>query len=83
MSEWKDIASAPKDGTIILLGTYVEAFDKVVNFFWQEMGYWEKIGRKRGYWALSATGDKITESFTHWHPLPAPPGSTESRAVDP
>lgn len=63
---WRDIESAPKDGTNILLAHDHAVFD----------GYWDKYADG---WVDDVTDlyeDKITYPATHWRPLPEPPKST-------
>lgn len=83
--EWRDIASAPKDGTPILL--YIEPVDEGYLLGWnparlitQVIGWWE-------YWGwtshLMEEGTADTEGHSSpyqitirplfWMPLPAPP----------
>jgi hypothetical protein len=74
--EWRDIASAPKDGTEILVtgGTFTttdgENPDWPLNFITKT--HWH---RTYGRWDGGMTSDGYTEfvySPTHWQPLPAP-----------
>jgi len=72
MSEWQPIASAPKDGTGILLyrryeGKYLHLVD---------VGQWrkEEEGGPRWAWTYS------TWEPTHWMPLPDPPKGGEGNA---
>jgi hypothetical protein len=61
MDEWRDIGTAPKDGTDILV-FHPESKEQFVC-------YWEL-----GCWMFSAdTG--LIGSPTHWMPLPPPPGA--------
>jgi hypothetical protein len=60
---WRDIESAPKDGTNILLAHALAVFD----------GYWDVYANG---WVDDVTDlyeDKITYQPTHWRPLPEPP----------
>lgn len=63
MDAWKPIDTAPKDGTVILLGHSEAVFD----------GWWDTYdnawvdGETNGY------GDLRSYDPTHWQPLPAPP----------
>ncbi len=61
MSEWRDISTAPRDGTKILLG-----WPGVIN-----MGR----GDVRGFYALNTATYFHPEQPTHWHALPDPPAS--------
>lgn len=59
MSEWQDIATAPGDGTELLL------WNGLIN-----IGAWQQRTYAR-YWA---TGEGLVlRNVTHWMPLPAPP----------
>lgn len=63
--KWQPIASAPKDGSTILLCEGTRAFQ----------GFWYA---DNGYWVPSAWGDyaSLEESATnptHWMPLPEAP----------
>ena len=67
MSEWQDIASAPKDGTRILIpyplhrgGVEIEAYE-VMIVRWNGRGWVSEMA-----WMLH-------EDPAHWQPLPAPP----------
>jgi len=64
MSEWKDISTAPKDGTRILAPNLMER--SVTIGVWTELygGCWYDltVGHLNGYWKP-----------THWMPLPPPP----------
>lgn len=73
---WRDIASAPKDGTRIWLGNGK-------NFV---TGYWSPpVGAWRCDWVVGVAGDKPT----HWMPLPvgplasAPPAPDEEQVYTP
>lgn len=62
-SEWRDIASAPKDGTPVLLAN---ARDGSIRWsLWSEDRW--RDGQKR------VGGQVNMDSPTHWMPLPAPP----------
>lgn len=72
MTEWRDIGSAPKDGTEVL-GYGTETFeidvseDKVGAMFFMRWrgGYWRPTTpTARGFRGLHPS---------HWMPLPAPP----------
>ncbi len=76
--EWKPIDSAPKDGTVILLGFASirgGAEGSVDVGYWMnspETNYWREVG-----WF--ATDDDVLTQHpqhpTHWMPLPEPPPS--------
>lgn len=87
MSEWKDIATAPKDGTSVIVAVPVEW-----NPGWciGEAHYRpEVLGDGEGWWWANTTPGEYTATSlaewhrdpTHWMPLPAPPGSTERTSV--
>ena len=65
--EWRDIETAPKDGTVVLLA----GCRKPVAAAWleDEIDYWHVDDNKRGPFALRGPGP------THWMPFPAPPAS--------
>jgi hypothetical protein len=81
MSMWKDIATAPKDGTRVMLwvpisdgpekGSQNPDLCLVLSSWIPQDQEWDS--------GIVWEDDQPT----HWMPLPAPPGSTESRAVDP
>lgn len=63
MSEgWRDIGSAPKDGTRVLL---------VPKFKWEPVAiaYW--IGAPHNHWSID--GFKTVDAPRFWQPLPLPP----------
>lgn len=74
MSEWRDISTAPKDGTVI--DVWVNDPDgphRQTNVFWDD-GYW--VLRRNRWSSVEAFFDengvpKI--KITHWRPLPPPP----------
>jgi hypothetical protein len=60
--QWREIATAPKDGTRVLVMWEYWSADPFVAYF--------KHGRWNGEVALSECSD---DGPTHWMPLPAPP----------
>lgn len=64
--QWRDIETAPKDGTVVLLA----GCRKPVAAAWleDEIDWWHVDDNKRGPFALRGPGP------THWMPLPAAPG---------
>ncbi len=74
MSEWKDIATAELGKPVLLWGPG-----------WRRPFPGMRIGDNGQVWIdtceVEAKGRQ--EHATHWMPEQAPPGSTESRAVDP
>lgn len=65
MSQWQDISSAPKDGTVIDLWRGLNSF-RLTNTYWRD-GKWQ--------WKHYRY-DEADDQITHWMPLPAPPAST-------
>lgn len=66
MAEWKEIASAPKDGTPILVACVGKT---PVTCMWSQSGY--------GQW-VSLPG-RYAGRPTHWMPLPTPPETPKER----
>jgi len=64
--EWQDIASAPKDGTRVLLFAPTRAFPEAIIVGW--------YGVRGSSW-MSEPG-MWTRNPTHWLPLPTPPETT-------
>lgn len=62
MREWRDIETAPKDGTLVLLGCAKDADWPLRCRRWQE-SHW------RGW---------DSEGATHWMPLPDPPSRSST-----
>ena len=64
---WQDIATAPKDGTSILL-----AMRRIHEHFGARIacGGWQVLA---GCWWGSCGSGLIISQPTHWQPLPAPP----------
>ena len=71
---WRDISTAPKDGTIVLV--YVPDFDKVTEaWFCEQTGLWPRDN------AYSEEGEPCNIGLpTHWRPLPAPPTTPTTEA---
>jgi hypothetical protein len=63
MSEWRDIETAPKDGTVILMADGLTMF----------CGFWLKSEREWVDGSRDRNGELITWDATHWMPLPSPP----------
>lgn len=78
---WRAIASAPKDGTAVLLfGIHdhhpITAQRGVqVGDWWQCIAQWD-IWRKPARWVFAKDGDGMWSEPIAWQPLPAPPSST-------
>ncbi|MBL8582822.1 MAG: hypothetical protein JNL61_11425 [Rhizobiaceae bacterium] len=89
-SAWRDIASAPKDGTRILLGrpeTEDSAETVAEGYYWEaEPDGPDWMGHDGGFLDLGLQSFDLPRSFgnpthrrdgiqpTHWMPLPLPPG---------
>jgi hypothetical protein len=82
MTDWRDIETAPKDGTVIDLWAQVYAHKsrdsdemmvsvefRVADAQWFMDGWRDIAGNSLGY-------DMEGLVFTHWQPLPAPPEAT-------
>jgi len=67
---WREIESAPKDGTCILVGVAGDA-DSTRLVWWQDWGKW--------FDGVSSLDDPPT----HWRPLPAPPAMLSAAAHAP
>ncbi len=76
--EWQDIATAPKDGTHVLVAfgpydngrTFDQSPPTVAHWF----GPPPLPGLRAGHWYLSVQTYEGPSIFpTHWMPLPAPP----------
>lgn len=77
MNEWQDIASAPKDGTPILVWS-CSVRDELSGEALPLIGHWCDIeGWTVGEWDPEFDCYRKTNlvSITHWQPLPAPPGA--------
>lgn len=70
---WRDIKSAPKDGTHIIAAW---------NDSWPEHPHAEAMYFADGGWFYSYDGDSHTRNPTHWMPLPAPPSPTNSEDAE-
>jgi hypothetical protein len=69
MSEWRTIDSAPKDGTPILATADAREYPCIIC--------WEHVGRYTSspkMWVGHKHGP-MEDGFTHWMPLPLPPGA--------
>ncbi len=84
MSEWRPIATAPKDGTFVLL------FVAGREAWCPTVGRWNDGQTYNSFGEILSEGwgDEITTFHvpglnmpTHWMPLPAPP-STDDKTVD-
>lgn len=68
MSEWKDIATAPKDGRMVLLAIPIGQHKREMYIY---IGRYRDQPMGRGSWAIWPGYDH--NAPTHWQPLPAPP----------
>lgn len=68
MTAWQPIATAPKDGTRILLWLCFRYRNQEPRV---EIAKWHQPANKMvaGFWATPIRGEP-----THWMPLPEPPG---------
>lgn len=76
LTVWQDIATAPKDGTNIIL--FIRS--QMYGTSWQAVAKWTDLEGTGLYydWASPLGNgkcrvDSCTSKPTHWHPLPAPP----------
>lgn len=78
--QWQDIATAPKDGTPVLLwGLWAGEVSGPLKSPKVEVGYYGKGGDYPGFDWCATGGDYygVWGNPTHWMPLPTPPeGST-------
>jgi hypothetical protein len=69
---WRDIETAPKDGTIILAHNADRVFDvprnDVALIYWPSHWHYPT-------WANAVTGEPEPGNITHWMPLPGHPGA--------
>ncbi|MEZ2410748.1 hypothetical protein AB6806_28550 [Bosea sp. RCC_152_1] len=73
LAPWRDIASAPLDGTVIGLSRDGE---RLLDFSWSvEQQRWEK---KVGYPTRTIV---LTTAPTHWMPVPPPPLTGTAKAA--
>ena len=72
VSPWRDIATAPKDGTYILVFPALLGAPLVAT--WERSGKVpsEGIGHL-GFWRAALTDELTPYQPTHWMPLPPPP----------
>jgi len=68
MGEWRDIATAPRDGTPIILA-------RAGGGWWPRSGWWSQTFSQ---WVVRENDEGATSLLldpTHWQPLPGPPVS--------
>lgn len=71
MNEWKPVETAPKDGTVILLGCPALGAMKEPGVRRVYEGRWNFLEKC----FTSVNGFIVLRVATHWMPLPAPPQS--------
>ena len=79
MSEWRPIATAPKDGTAILgYGVHdhspadAQRGVKPGDHWWSIM-VWDIWRTPCASWVFAKDGHTVWSTPTHWMPLPTPP----------
>ena len=75
---WIPIASAPKDGTEIMLIQFWRNENGVLDHNRPDHGCWSRWNEDRGYGSYEVCEGWMTdygsnEDWTHWMPLPDPP----------
>ena len=69
-SLWRPMATAPQDGTVILLRVPFHQFQNPVVQFSADCGFWDKASVwDAGYWHLR--GWSRFNEPTHWQPMPS------------
>lgn len=77
MNEWRDIASAPRDGTPILAypctySSWESSPHEIDVVSWREKGW---------YLSVDDGVHSVAYELTHWQPLPEPPVRKELNDV--
>ena len=75
MTEWRDISSAPTDGTKVLVGRFVEKDSFKRNGF-MAVDFWHEPKRDKCRYSGWGEFNKQFWPPTHWQPLPEPPEAT-------
>ena len=65
--EWQPIATAPRDGTRVLIACIGECGALWMYVAWNKRSIWRVLERKDG------SHIDVLDTPTHWRPLPAPP----------
>ena len=75
MSEWRDISTAPKDGTRFLaMLSYGDGVSRIVVVSYDVTAEKYKGGDYGPFvWALEGRGEVARDIATHWMPLPEAP----------
>ena len=74
--QWQDIATAPRDGTKVLLrGLWAGEVSDIAEMESMEIGFYCKGGDYPGFDWCATGGDmyRVWCKPTHWMPLPSPP----------
>ncbi len=69
LSEWRDISTAPKDGTRALVWIDLRG-EHITDRSYATIGCWDEFW---GVWRDGHVGPQLRERPTHWMPLPPPP----------
>lgn len=72
MADWQDISTAPKDGTHVLIFLPADSAGGAE----QLLAVWTQSGWESGDCLLHH------DAPTHWHPIPAPPGTDRPTASE-
>jgi hypothetical protein len=65
--EWRSIATAPKDSTVLIYDAYDRRVGQAYHTVWNGSDAW--------CWEEMADG--LVRNPTHWMPLPTPPDTEE------
>lgn len=72
--DWRDISTAPKDGTHILVAL-IPPRSRHPGFVPVREAYWS---RRKTFWMVAGM-TMVGDNLTHWMPLPSPPTPSESK----
>ena len=69
---WRDISSAPKDGTMIIIYPIRRGGRRFPGELFSSAAYWHQPGNpnSKGFWV---PGWALKQYPTHWMPQPEPP----------
>jgi hypothetical protein len=78
LGAWQPIATAPRDGTRVLIYMPEASRQKVMEAYWAKP--WEGAPEEQCWWSTphgpAGRGYTILpKAVTHWQPMPAPPQS--------